>query len=232
MVTLTLLALVVATARPVFSQEQTPQPAVSAAENQAKSDAELAKKAADWIASLQLSQPEKEQRLAVVVATHLKAVRDWHNGHPFTTVPAGINPVTGKPLTELDRQLIADSALPPTVHQALMEGLRQDLEQNQINAVLDKYTIGKVAFTMAGYRAIVPNITEKEEATLLGFMEQAREQAVDYKSMKEISAIFEIYKTKSEQYLNANGRNWREMYNAYTALLKAKKAAWPQPPTH
>jgi hypothetical protein len=28
--------------------------------------------------------------------------------------------------------------------------------------------------------------------------------------MNQISAIFEIYKTKSEQYLNANGRNWRE----------------------
>ena len=37
------------------------------------------------------------------------------------------------------------------------------------------------------------------------------------------SAIFEIY-TKSEQYLNANGRNWKEMYKAYAAA-KARKAA-------
>ena len=77
---------------------------------------------------------------------------------------------------------------------------------------------------MKGYRAIVPNITPVEEAKLLGFLKEAREQAVDYKSMKQISAIFEIYKTKSEQLLNNNGRSWRALYNAYTKKLKDEKA--------
>ncbi|WP_080055744.1 DUF3826 domain-containing protein [Spirosoma aerolatum] len=229
--TLTLCVLVAAIALtvPAYSQEQSTKPAVPSADAKIKADAELDKKAAEWIASLNLNDAQKESRLTNVVATHLKAVRDWHNEHPASTVPAGINPLTGKPLSELDRQLIADSAIPATVHQALMMGLQNDLDKNQVNAILDKYTIGKVAFTMNGYRAIVPNITPTEEATILGFLEQAREQAVDYKSMKEISAIFEIYKTKSEQYLNANGRNWREMYSAYTAAIKAKKAAEKKP---
>jgi len=43
-----------------------------------------------------------------VISTHLKAVRDWHNAHPFDSVPAGTNPATGKPLGNLDRQMIAD----------------------------------------------------------------------------------------------------------------------------
>ena len=43
--------------------------------------------------------------------------------------------------------------------------------------------------------------------------------------MKQISAIFEIYKTKCEQYLNSNGRNWKQLYKAYTDEIKAKKAA-------
>lgn len=92
-----------------------------------------------------------------------------------------------------------------------MNGLRKDLNEDRVELILDKYTVGKVAFTMAGYRAIVPDITEKEEATILGFLKQASEQAVDYKNMNQISAIFEIYKTKSEQYLNSNRRNWKEM---------------------
>lgn len=217
-----LLAVAVGIISPAFSQTQ---PAQVTTSTDAKADSEQEKKAAEWISSLNLNDSAREKRLTDVVATHLKAVRDWHNEHPASTVPAGINPVTGKPLSELDRQLIADSAIPATVHQALMSGLQKDLEKSQIDAILDKYTIGKVAFTMNGYRAIVPNITPTEETTIQGFLEQAREQAVDYKSMKEISAIFEIYKTKSEQYLNANGRNWREMYNAYTATIKAKKAA-------
>jgi hypothetical protein len=83
--------------------------------------------------------------------------------------------------------------------------------------------VGKVAFTMKGYMAIVPDLTAEEEAKILGFLKQAREQAVDYKNMNQISAIFEIYKTKSEQYLNGNGRNWRQLYKAYTDAVKARK---------
>lgn len=187
-------------------------------------DEEQEKKAAEWIASLNLNDKAKEARLKQAVAKHLIAVRDWHNEHPASTVPTGINPLTGLKLSELDRQIIADSAMPGAVHADLMNSLKADLSESQVEAVLDKYTIGKVAFTMAGYKAIVPNLSEKEEATILGFLKQAREQAIDYKSMKQISAIFEIYKTKSEQYLNANGRSWRQMYKEYTDAIKAKKA--------
>ena len=109
-----------------------------------------------------------------------------------------------------------------------MTGLRKDLTEEQVELILDKYTVGKVAFTLAGYKSIVPNITEKEEAFILTNLKQDREQAIDYKNMKQISAIFEIYKTKCEQYLNANGRNWREMYKTYTDAVKAKKASTQQ----
>lgn len=105
-----------------------------------------------------------------------------------------------------------------------MAGLRKDLSEEQVEAILDKYTVGKVAFTMAGYHAIVPDLTPEEAATILGYLKEAREMAVDYKSMKQISAIFEIYKTKSEQYLNSNGRNWKALYKAYSDSVKAKKA--------
>src|SRR5260370_20009161 len=110
-----------------------------------------------------------------------------------------------------------------------MNGLRKDLRLEQVEAILDRYTIGKVAFTMKGYHAIVPDLTRGEEATILAFLKQAREEAVDYKNMNEISAIFEIYKTKSEQFLNANGRNWKALYKAYTDAVRATKADAPPP---
>ncbi|MBI3464754.1 MAG: DUF3826 domain-containing protein, partial [Planctomycetes bacterium] len=111
----------------------------------AKSDVAQEMKAAEWVRSLDLADPAKAARLREVIATHLKTIRDWHNEHPFTTVPAGINPVTGKRLSDLDRQVIANSAIPKSVHENLMAGLRQDLSEEQVEAVLDKYTIGKVA---------------------------------------------------------------------------------------
>jgi len=186
---------------------------------------EQEKKASEWVASLNLNEAAKEQRLQSVITTHLVAVRNWNNEHPSSIVPEGINPTTGQKLSDLDRQIIAQSAMPKTVHENLMAGLRKDLNEEQVELILDKYTIGKVQFTMPVYKAIVPDMTAQEEETILYYLKQAREQAVDYKSMKQISAIFEIYKTKSEQYLNSNGRNWRQMYKDFTATLKAKKAA-------
>ncbi|WP_242692047.1 DUF3826 domain-containing protein [Aridibaculum aurantiacum] len=209
----------------VYSQSTTVTPEAKAAEAKLKSDEGLDKKADEWVKSLSLNDAAKEARVQAVIATHLKTIRDWHNEHPPATVPAGINPVTGNKLSDLDRQIIANSAMPKSVHENLMNGLRKDLTEEQVEAILDKYTIGKVAFTMKAYKEIVPNMTEKEEATILGYLKQAREQAVDYKNMNQISAIFEIYKTKSEQFLNNNGRSWRQMYKEYTDALKAKKAA-------
>lgn len=195
------------------------------AEAKAKSDAEADKKAAEWVASLNLNDAAKQARVQQVIATHLKTIRDWNNDHPYTLVPAGIDPATGKPLSNMDRQIIANSALPKSVHEDLMNGLRKDLTPEQVGAILDKYTVGKVAFTLNGYKAIVPDLTPTEEATILANLKQAREQAVDFKNMKQISAIFEIYKTKNEQYLNSNGRNWHQLFKTYVDAVKAKKAA-------
>ncbi len=180
-------------------------------------------KAEKWISELELKEDSQKERVRGVIAEHLKAIDLWYREHPATLVPEGINPVTGKKLSELDRKMIVDSAIPSSVHENLMSGLRANLEAVQVEQILDQYTVGKVDFTMKGYRAIVPDLTPDEEKTILGFLKEAREMAVDYKSMKEISAIFEIYKTKSEQHLIANGRNWRALYKAYVDSVQAAK---------
>lgn len=182
------------------------------------------KKAAEWSAALKLNDAKKEEKINTLVFNHLVAVKDWHNSHPASTVPEGINPLTGQKLSELDRSIIADSAMPETVHKTLMDGLREELDAAQVTFILDKYTIGKVDFTMNGYKSIVPDLTTEEEKAIRTNLEEAREMAIDYKNMKQISAIFEIYKTKSEQYLNANGRNWRQLYKDYVNKVKAEKA--------
>lgn len=196
------------------------------ADRQAKSNAELEMKAKTWVAELQLKDDARETRVINVINAHLKAVRDWHNNHPYQTfVPQGINPLTGKPLSNIDREVIANSAQPRIIHEKLMTGLRKDLTEEQVEFILDKYTIGKVAFTLAGYKAIVPDLTATEEEYIVGQLKLAREQAVDYKSMKAISAIFEIYKSNCEQYLNQNGRDWRQLYRDYVNKRKAEKEA-------
>lgn len=185
-------------------------------------------KAASFVAALNLTDTAKAGRVKRVIATHLKAVRDWHNGHDYTLVPEGMNPITGKTFSKLERQIIINSTIPKTVHEALMTGLRKDLTEDQVEIILDKYTIGKVAFTLNGYKSIVPNLNKDEEAFVLTNLKLAREQAVDYKNIDQISVIFKIYKTKIEDYFtNTDGRNWKQMFKAYADASKAKKAAEP-----
>ncbi|MGN6638382.1 MAG: DUF3826 domain-containing protein [Mucilaginibacter sp.] len=221
------LAITLFVSGTAMAQEKTAadQAKTTSTETQAKADEQIDKKADDWVKSLNLNDPAKEKRVEDVIATHLKAVRDWNNSHSYESVPAGIDPATGKSLSVMDRQIIVNSSMPKSVHENLMSGLHKDLTDEQVEAILDKYTVGKVAFTLAGYKAIVPDLTATEEATILANLKQAREQAVDFNNMKQISAIFEIYKTKNEQYLNSNGRNWHQLFKAYVDAVKAKKAA-------
>ena len=188
------------------------------------SDTSLEKKAQEWVTSLNLEDGKKAGYVTTLIFNHLRQVRDWHNEHPYTTIPAGINPLTGKSLSQLEREMIADSAMPKEVHERLMKGLRNSLTEEQVEQILDKYTVGKVTFTLKGYQAIVPDMTEVKTAFVLEQLKLAREQAIDYKSMKQISAVFEIYKTKCEQYFNDHGRNWRQMFKDYVNKRKAEKA--------
>ena len=45
-------------------------------------------KAKEWISSLDLNDSSKETRLVQIVAIHLTSVKEWHNSHPASTVPA------------------------------------------------------------------------------------------------------------------------------------------------
>ena len=163
-----LTSLAVLGSSPCFhAEDKAPAAAVAAS---AKPDADVEKKASAWVAALNLNDSAKAARVEEVIATHLMAVRDWHNAHTGAGMPEGTNAVTGKPLTTLERQFLADSAMPKTAHEALMAGLRKDLTPDQVEAILDKYTIGKVAFTMNGYHSIVPDLTKPEEAQLRQFV--------------------------------------------------------------
>ena len=133
-------------------------------------DTALQSKAAEWVGSLKLNDDAKAQRLKIAIATHLTGVKDWHNSHPYTMIPEGINPTTGGKLSEMDRQIIICSTKPGSIHDNLMYVLKAELDSTQVEAVLDKYTIGKVDFTLKGYRAIKGCIATVTTTTLINFL--------------------------------------------------------------
>ncbi len=150
---------------------------------------------------------------------------EWHNAHPYTAYPE-VDAKTGRKLNDVEREMLADQQIPASVRKTLLKGLKkQGLTNEQLIQLWDGYTIGKVDFTMKGYYAIIPDLTDKEAAVLRKYLEQAREEALECRRMKGISQVFEVYKTKCEQYLNANGRDWRALFKAYADKRNAEKAA-------
>ena len=192
----------------------------------AAADESILKQAQEMVAKLELSDPRAIQIATTAIYNHRRAVRDWHNDHPYTIIPE-FDPVTKEQRSKIDREMMADKMIPTKERERLMKDLNRVLTPEQVEQVLDLYTVGKVAFTLNGYRAIVPDMTAEDEAFILATLKEARFEAIDCKSMKAISQVFGLYKTKCEEYFTNSGRNWRTLYKAYydkrTAEKKAKK---------
>ena len=190
----------------------------------AAADESVYRKAQEMVAKLNLQDERAIGIATTAIYNHRRAVRDWHNAHPYTIIPE-VDPATGKKLSKVEREMMADRTIPIKERNRLMKDLKSVLTDEQIEQVLDEYTVGKVAFTMQGYRSIVPNMTAEDEQVLLGHLKQARSEAIDCKSMKAISQVFEIYKTKCEQHFNDTGRPWRQLFKAYVDKRNAEKKA-------
>ena len=190
-------------------------------------DAKYLERSEAIVKALELTDKKKEEAVFDLVLNHRKAVVEWHNAHPYTSYPE-VDAKTGRKLNDVEREMLADQQIPASVRQTLVKGLKKHLTKEQILKIWDGYTIGKVDFTMKGYYAIVPDLTDKEAAVLRRYLEQAREEALECRRMKGISQVFEVYKTKCEQYLNANGRNWKALFKAYIDKRNAEKAAQNQ----
>lgn len=190
----------------------------------AAADESVLKKSQEIIAALNLTDEKAANLATTAVYNHRRAVRDWHNTHPYTIIPE-VDQATGRKLSKVEREMMADKSIPESVHARLLKDLNRVLTPEQVEQVFDGYTVGKVAFTMKGYYAIVPDLTDEEARVIEGYLNQAREEALECKSMKAISQVFEVYKSKCEQYLNSNGRNWRQLFKDYVNKRNAEKKA-------
>jgi len=160
----------------------------------AASDAALEKRVAAMVASMELADPAKQERLHAVLTANLRAVRDAHN--------AGLQ-------------------LDPTVHKDLIAGLQADLTPEQVDSVKDKLTINKVPITFKGYHQILPNLKPEDDRMILEQLQQAREDCLDVKNPDEMTPIFKKHKTEIERYLNSHGYDWAKSYKAFVDGQKA-----------
>jgi hypothetical protein len=161
----------------------------------AASDAALNKRVAGLVESLDLKDTAKQERIRDVLTADLRAVRDAHN--------AGLQ-------------------LDPEVHKKFIAGLEANLTPEQVEFIKDKLTANKFPITLKAYHQILPNLKPQDEAKIIAWLKQAREQSLDEKNVDEMSPIFKKYKTEIERYLDSQGYEWAKSYKAFVNSQKEK----------
>ncbi len=122
----------------------------------------------------------------------------------------------GKEINYSNRASELESESKP-LHDHFFAELGKLLTPEQIEKVKDKMTYNKVKVTYDAYNDIIPNLTESDKAEILTQLKVPREKAVDGGSASEKSEIFNVYKDKINDYLNAHGHDVAKAYKAWEA---------------
>lgn len=150
---------------------------------------------ADILKILALSDTNKIAHVHDIIIAQYRALNAWHDANdPKLKAARGDSNAIAQIRASLD-----------TLHKDFLAGLAEHLTPEQIDAVKDKMTYGKVQFTFNGYVSQYPNLSEVNKEKILELLKEAREEAMDGGSAAEKTAVFQRYKGKINNYLSKQG---------------------------
>lgn len=200
----TLLSALVFFPGPVTAQTTAPPvmstPPATLEEKEAMYKNVLEERTLKIMEALAVSDAVKSNRVhdAIIANYHALRARDQAIDAELSALP--------KDSKEWQEQRIAMfPRMSQPLHEQFIAALSRDLTPAQIEAIKDKMTYGKVAFTYSAYCSILPSMTDAEKAKVLELLKQAREVAMDGGSSSQKTAIFQEYKDQINAYLNSHG---------------------------
>jgi hypothetical protein len=186
-----ILAAGVLSVSPSFAAETNSTPA----DAEAKYTAAIEKRTEDILKVLALTDTSKSVKVHDTIIAQYRALNAWHNENDPKLKAAKSDTNT---VAQIRSSLKAQ-------HEKFLSALADHLSPEQVEAVKDKMTYGKVQFTYKGYLLEYPQLTEERKAEVLRLLKAAREEAMDGGSSDEKSAIFNRYKGKINNYLSKQG---------------------------
>jgi hypothetical protein len=174
----------------------------------------IEKRTANILNALNLSDPNRADRVHAVVLAQWIALRAWHDENDSKLKTAKSDTNTAAQIQNSLR----------TLHNDFIANLSRSLTPSQIEVVKDKMTYGVVQATYNAYLEIVPNLTVPDKAKILELLKDGREEAMDAGSSKEKAAVMKKYKGKINNYLNAHGHDVARAYKNWGAKQKSKAA--------
>jgi tRNA A37 methylthiotransferase MiaB len=158
---------------------------------------------------LDLSDTNKITRVHDTIIAQYRALNAWHDANDAKLKAA-----------KSDTNAVAQIHVSlQAIHDQFLAKLAENLTPEQVDAVKDKMTYGKVQFTFKGYMVEYPNLPEAQQQHVLELLKEARELAMDGGSSEEKTAIFNKYKGKINNYLSKAG------FEPASKKSKAAKAA-------
>ncbi|ADY50885.1 hypothetical protein Pedsa_0301 [Pseudopedobacter saltans DSM 12145] len=107
------------------------------------------------------------------------------------------------------------------IHKHYIAKLSRQVNDGQLEKVKNGMTYGVLPITIKAYNEMLPQLTEEQKATILKYLTEARELAMDEPGSKEKHHMFGKYKGKINNYLsgqgidmNKAGKEWQERIRA------------------
>jgi hypothetical protein len=150
---------------------------------------------ADILKVLDLTNADTQTKVHDIIIAQYRGLKAWHEDNDARLKAS-------KSDTNTTAQIRASLK---TIHDDFLGKLAQNLTPDQIDQVKDKMTYGKVQFTFKGYVSQYPDLTEENKQRILGFLKEAREEAMDGGSAAEKTAVFQRYKGRINNYLSKQG---------------------------
>jgi hypothetical protein len=186
---------------------------------EAKYSADISKRADDIIALLNINDPAKSQKVHQIIVAQYRDLRAWHDQN---------DPILkDKQSSDASKQQVRETL--KSLHDAYLAQLSAELSPQQVEAVKEKMTYGKVKVTYDAYCAFLPQLTDQQKEKILDLLKEAREQAMDAGSAEEKTAIFGKYKGKINNYLASEGLDLKKGEQEFRERQKAGRAVSTAP---
>ena len=177
--------------------------------------------------TLGIEDPLKARQVQDLIADQYRSLSTLHDTRDAqikaVQSQAGDNPDS----TNLATQALKDmtQSLQDQLHTQYLLKLNALLTPAQVDQVKDGMTYGIIQVTYNSYLDMLPQLTEQQKGTLMAYLEEAREIAMDAGSSKEKHGWFGKYKGRINNYLSAQGYDLKrasEERNARNQKVKAK----------
>jgi hypothetical protein len=167
----------------------------------------LEKRAADILDRLGLDDPAGTTRVREVIIGQYRGLNKLHDAREAAVkelkARQGLEQSERARLIEAERARAEEAA--SALNDRFLAALARDLKAEQVEAVKNKMTYGKLQVTYNGYLEMLPDLTSAQKQVVLKMLTEARDRAVYGGSAEEKTEVFNRYKGRVNNYLSGQG---------------------------